>query len=95
MDSKKQQRDKERPKRQEHRERDARERQQEDRVDRGEADDQIDPEPGEVVGEIAVEEPALLEEQVRRIAALEDDLIDDRDRVKGADDDRAELRRAH
>ena len=87
------QRDEERPQGQQHRERDPRECKQEHGVDRGDPDDQVHREACDVVREIAVEDPALLQQERRRIAAGEDDLIDDPDRVVGADDARGELRR--
>ena len=93
MDSKRSSAIKSGPKGQKHRERDARQRQQEDRVDRRQSDDQIDAEAGEVVREIAIQEATLLEEEIRRIPAVEDDLIDDPDRIEGPDDDGGELRR--
>ena len=58
------------------------------------SDDEVDAEAGQVVGEIAIQDPALLDQEIRGIPALEDDLIDDPDRVKGADDDRGELAKA-
>ena len=85
------QRDEERPQSQQHRERDAGQREQKDRVDRGQSHDEIDPDPGQVVGQVAAEEPPLLKQQVRRIPALEDDLIDDADRIERPHDDRAKL----
>ena len=88
------QRDEERPEREQHRERDLGEREEKDRVDRGKSDDEVDAKAGQVVGEIAIQDPALLDEEIRGIAALEDDLVDDGDRVEGTDDAGRELGRA-
>ena len=90
---KEEERDEEGTQGQQHRERNARQCQKKDRIDGGQSHDQIDPEPGQVVGEIPIEHPALLQEQIGRIATLKDDLIDDPDRIKGADDDGAEFGR--
>ena len=40
-----------------------------------------------------MEDPALLDQEARGIAALEDDLVDDADRVVGTEDARGELTR--
>ena len=53
---------------------------------------EVDADPGQVVGKIPIQQPALLQQQVRRIPALENDLIDDVDRIKRAHQDRPELR---
>ena len=85
--------DKQGTQREKHRECDSGKRKKKDRIDRGQSHNQINSQSCQVVREIAIQQSTLRKKQVRRITAIEQDLIDDRDRIKRPDDDGREFGR--